>query len=176
MRYNWQPALQTPYLTLCKPSNVLCNYDKGVSRLTLMSFYVLEGKTFLSHINLSPTINPSCLPLPFSSTTFLFTVGVSKSPKGWQAMLWGGNLYVSVLIAFSWLHTVICYPHSFPSTPIQLHYVGSNNSSLQPSCFTSLGKFFTHRLYTMKYFFVCFCSPKSIRNISEMWPSRNLGS
>jgi len=38
MRYNWQTAQQTPYLTLCKPSNVLCNYDKGVSRLKLMSF------------------------------------------------------------------------------------------------------------------------------------------
>jgi hypothetical protein len=69
-------------------------------------------------------------------------------------MLWGGNLYVSVLIAFSWLHTVICYPHSFPSTPIELHCIGSNNSSLQPSCFTSHGTCFTHGLYTMKYLFV----------------------
>jgi hypothetical protein len=101
MRYNWQQALQTPYLTLCKPSNVFRNYDKGVSRLRLMSFYVLKGKVYLSHTILFPTINPSCLPFPFSSTTFLFTLGVSKSPKGWQAMLWGGNLYVSVLIAFS---------------------------------------------------------------------------
>jgi hypothetical protein len=101
MRYNWQAALETPYLTLCKPLNVLRNYDKGVSGLSVISFYVLEGKVFLSHINLFPTINPSCLLLPFSSTMFLFTVGVSKSPKGWQAMLWGGNLYVSVLIAFS---------------------------------------------------------------------------
>jgi hypothetical protein len=75
-------------------------------------------------------------------------------------MLWGGNLYVSVLIAFSWLHTVICYPHSFPSTPIELHCVGSNNSSLQPSCFTSHRKFFTHRFNTMKCSFICFCSQK----------------
>lgn len=160
MRYNWQQALQTPYLTLCKPSNVFRNYDKGVSRLRLMSFYVLKGKVYLSHTILFPTINPSCLPFPFSSTTFLFTLGVSKSPKGWQAMLWGGNLYVSVLIAFSWLHTVICYPHSFPSTPIELHCVGSNNSSLQPSCFSSHGKFFTYRLYTMKYSFCVFLFPK----------------
>lgn len=120
---------------------------KECQSLSLMSFYVLQGKVFLSHMNLFQTINPSCLLLPFSSSTFLFTAGVSKRPKGWQAMLWGGNLYVSVLIAFSWLHTVICYPHSFASTPAELQCAGSNNSSLQPSCFTSQGKFFTHRLY-----------------------------
>jgi hypothetical protein len=94
-------------------------------------------------------------------------------------MLWGGNLYVSVLIAFSWLHTVICYPHSFPSTPIELQCVGSNNSSLQPSCFTSQGVFHwqaSSEPYTMIYSFVCLCSQKILKNAYEKWPSHNLGS
>jgi hypothetical protein len=41
------------------------------------------------------------LPFSFSSTMFLFTAGARKSPQSWQAEVWGGNLYVSVLIAFS---------------------------------------------------------------------------
>lgn len=115
--------------------------------LSLMSLYVLEGWLFSSHVTVLRAINPSSLPFSFSSTMFLFTVGVCKRLQSWQAEVWGGNLYVSVLIAFSWLHTVICYPHSFPSTPIETQCVSSNNSCLEPSSSVLSRTFFAHWLY-----------------------------
>jgi hypothetical protein len=62
--------------------------DVGVRVAVLARHYGADNQSIL-------------LPLSFPSTMFLFTVGVRKSPQSWQAEVWGCNLYVSVLIAFS---------------------------------------------------------------------------